>query len=152
MALKPDRIENPYDHDINFYMDEAAERGGIVVLQSAGSGGYPGDPNSVCTYAATAAGRFPLGILLCDVVAIDQSRQHMNWYREQVPIGYKVILDRKGLFTTNMIYPGINPVGGESMYLAASGLLSTAVVGVPLGQFRGAKDEDGFVSVFVDIP
>src|SRR4051812_19889627 len=117
MALKPDRIENPFEHDINFYMDTPAERGGIVVLQGAGSGGYPGDPNATCVYAAAPAGRYPLGILLCDVVSIDQSRAHMNWYREQVPTGYKVILARNGLFNTNMIVPGVNPVGGEPAYL-----------------------------------
>lgn len=151
MALKPDRVENPFEHDINFYMDEAAERGGVVVLQSAGSGGYPGDPNSVCTYAASPAGRFPLGILLCDVVAVDQSRQHLNWYREQVPVGYKVILCRNGLFTTNRVVPGVNPVGGEPAYLGASGMFTTATGGPPVGQFRSAKDEDGFTSVYVDI-
>jgi hypothetical protein len=151
MALKPDRIENPFEHDINFYMDEAAERGGVVVLSSAGSGGYPGDANAVCTYAASSAGRFPLGILLCDVVAIDQSRQHLNWYREQVPIGYKVVLDRQGLFTTNMIVPGITPAGGEVAYLGASGLLTTATGGPAVGQFRGSRDEDGFASVYIDL-
>lgn len=151
MALKPDRIEDPFHHDINFYMDEAAERGGVVVLQSAGSGGYPADPNSVATYAASPAGRFALGLLLCDVVSIDQSRQHLNWYREQVPIGYKVILARKGLFNTNMIVPGVNPVGGEPAYLGASGLLTTSTGGPLVGQFRGAKDEDGFASVYINI-
>ena len=151
MALKPDRIENPFHHDINFYMDEAAERGGIVVLQSAGSGGYPGDANAVCTYAATPSGRFALGLLLCDVVSIDQSRYHLNWYREQVPIGYKVILGRKGQWTTNMIVPGVNPVGGEIAYVGASGLLTTASGGPIVGQFRGAKDEDGYASVYIDL-
>lgn len=41
MALKPDREE--FHYDIRYYMDEVAERGGIVSLQTAGSGGYPGD-------------------------------------------------------------------------------------------------------------
>lgn len=151
MALKPDRIEDPFHHDINFYMDEVAERGGIAVLQSAGSGGYPGDPNSVVTYAASPAGRFPVGMLLCDVVSVDQSRYHLNWFREQVPTGYKVILGRKGLWNTDMIVPGINPVGGENAYLGASGLLTTATGGPKVGQFRGAKDSDGFLSVYIDI-
>lgn len=153
MALKPDRIEDPYHHDINFYMDEVAERGGVVVLQAAGSGGYPSDPHSVCTYAASPAGRFPLGMLLCDFVNIDQSRYHLNWYREQVLVGYKAILARKGLFTTNMIVPGVNPVGGEPAYLGPSGLLTNVASGngPQVGQFRGAKDEDAFASVYVDI-
>lgn len=153
MALKPDRIENPYEHDINFYMDEVAERGGVVVLQSAGSGGYPGDSNSVVTYAASPAGRFPIGILLCDFVSVDQSRYHLNWYREQVPVGYKAILCRNGLFNTNMIVPGVNPVGGEPAYLGASGLLTTVPSGngPQVGQFRDAKDEDGFASVYIRI-
>jgi hypothetical protein len=151
MALKPDKVENPFEHDINFYMDEVAERGGVAVLQTAGSGGYPGDANSVVTYAASPSGRFPIGILLCDVVSIDQSRYHLNFYREQVPVGYKVILGRQGQWTTNMIVPGVNPVGGEPAYLGASGLLTTATGGPQVGQFRGAKDEDGFAPVYIRI-
>lgn len=151
MALKPDRIEDPFGHDINFYMDEVAERGGVVVLQSAGSGGYPGNPNAVCTYAANPSGRYPLGMLLCDVVNLDTSKYHVNWYKEQALKNGKVILARRGQFTTNMIVPGSTPVGGETAYLGASGLLTTSAGGPAVGQFRGSKDQDGYACVFIDL-
>lgn len=153
MALKPDRIEDPFHHDINYYMDEVAERGGVVSLQTAGSGGYPGNAQQVATYAATSANRHPVGMLLCDVVNIDQSRYHLNWAREQVPVGYKVILARKGLFTTNMLVPGTAPAGGEAAYLGASGLLTltSSGNGPQVGTFRNSKDEDGYVSVYLNI-
>lgn len=149
MALKPDREE--FNHDIRYYMDTVADRGGVVVLQSAGSGGYPGDPNAVVTYAAAPSGRYPVGILLCDVVSIDLSRYHMNWYREQVPVGSKVVLARSGWYTTNMIDPASNPVGGEPAYLGPSGLFSLTAGGPLVGQFIGAKDEDGFAPVYVEL-
>lgn len=153
MALKPDRIEDPFHHDINHYMDEVAERGGVASIQTAGSGGYPGDANSVCTYAASPATRHPLGVLMCDVVNVDLSRYHLNWYREQVPVGYKVILLRKGMVTTNMLVPGITPAGGEPAYLGPSGLFAIVASGngPQVGTFRNSKDEDGYVSVYIDI-
>lgn len=151
MALKPDREE--FFHEIRYHMDEVAERGGCVVVQSAGSGGYPGDPNAVVTYAAAPSGRHPVGILLCDVVNVDQSRYHLNFYREQVPVGYKVVTARAGWYTTNMIDPAATPVGGETAYLGPSGRFTTvAGAGAPaLGQFIGAKDEDGYAPVYLDI-
>ena len=63
MALKPDRIE-AYT-DISFFMNEVAERGGVVVHSNSvvGSGISMDDPDAVVTYAANQSGRAPAGVL-----------------------------------------------------------------------------------------
>jgi hypothetical protein len=151
MALKPDREE--FHYDISWYMDTPAERGGVVCVQTAGSGGYPGNAYNVVTYAANPSGRNPIGVLLYDVVNYDPSRQHGNPYRMQVLVGYKVALIKDGHVTTNMIDSGSSPVGGETAYLGASGLFSlTQATGAkPVGQFLGSKDQDGFAKVRIEI-
>lgn len=149
MALKPDREE--FYYDIRYYMDEVAERGGIVSLQTAGSGGYPGDNNNVVTYAANPAGRTPVGLLLYDVVDYDPTRSHGNPYRMQVLKNSKVAITKSGWGTTNMIASGINPLGGEPGYLGPSGLITTAAGTARVGTFLTAKDQDGFAAFQVEL-
>lgn len=149
MALKGDREE--FHHDIRWYMDEPAERGGVAVLQTAGSGGYPGHRNNVVTYAATPAGRFPIGVLLHDVVNNDLSRHQPNPYRMQAQVGTKICLQKDGWVTTNMLAPTANPVGGEAAYLGPSGLFTTAAGTAKVGQFLGGKDEDGFAPIRIEL-
>jgi hypothetical protein len=152
MALKPDREE--FHYDISWYMDEAAERGGVVSVSTADSGGYPGGSHSVVTYAAAPSGKFPVGVLLNDVVDYDPSRQHGNPYRMQTLIGTKVTLIKDGWVTTNMILASDTPVGGEAAYLGPSGLFSlspTPASARPIGQFLSSKDQDGFARVRVEI-
>jgi hypothetical protein len=149
MALKPDREE--FHHDIRWYMNEVAERGGIAHLQTAGSGGYPGNKNALVTYAANPSGRHPIGLLLVDMVNIDLSHQHMNFYREQAPLGAKVALMKDGWCTTNMITG--TPVGGEAAYAGPSGTITplTTYAGAKVGQFLSSKDEDGYAAVRIQI-
>jgi hypothetical protein len=150
MALKPDREE--FHHDIRWYMGSVAERGGVVCLQTADSGGYPGAAKNTVVYAANPSGRHPIGLLLQDVVNNDLSRTHPNWYRDQVQINSKVALMKDGWVTTNMV-DSSTPVGGEAAYLGASGLFSTTqATGAPkVGQFLTSKDQDGYVAVRVQL-
>ncbi len=152
MALKPDREE--FHYDIRWYMDTASERGGVVCVQTAGSGGYPGHESNVVVYAANPSGRFPIGVLMNDVVDYDPSRMHSNPYRMQVLLGSKVTLIKDGWVTTNMIVPGDTPVGGGNAYLGASGLFTTAAasgVNPKVGQWLGSKDQDGFAPVRIEL-
>lgn len=151
MALKGDREE--FHHDIRWFMDQPAERGGIVCVQTADSGGNPGGNNNVVAYAANPSGRYPVGLLLYDVVNIDLSRQHLNPYRMQVQMGMKVALMKDGWATTNMIVSGDNPLGGENAYLGPSGLftLTLASGSHKVGQFLGAKDQDGFAPIRIEL-
>jgi hypothetical protein len=150
MALKADREE--FHHDLGWYMDEAAERGGVVCVQTADSGGYPGGNLNVVTYAAAPSGRYPVGLLLYDVVDYDASRMHGNPYRMQTLKGTKVVLIKDGWVTTNMVLSGDAPTGGEDAYLGASGLFTLAATpGKKVGQFLSSKDADGFARVRVQI-
>lgn len=150
MALKPDREE--FHHDIRWYMTTVAERGGIVCLQTAGSGGYPGHANNKVVYAANPSGRYPIGLLLQDVVNDDLTRTHKNWYKDTVQVNSKVALMKDGWVTTDMI-DSSTPVGGEPAYLGASGLFSTTqATGAPkVGQFLTSKDQDGYAAVRINI-
>lgn len=153
MALKPDREE--LAHDISFYMDEVAERGGVVTLLTAGSGGgwktVMGDTHNVVTYAASPTGKKPMGILLNDMVnLVDRTGMTFRQgHRDEMAVGSKCTLLRRGWVTTNKILG--TPVGGEPAYVGASGLITpTAASGsAQIGQFLGSKDEDGYARVSV---
>jgi hypothetical protein len=111
MALKPDREE--FHYDIRWYMDTAAERGGVVCVQTADSGGYPGGRTQRRDLRRCPVGPLPVGVLLYDVVDYDASRMHGNPYRMQTLKGTKVALIKDGWVTTNMIVPGDAPAVGR---------------------------------------
>ena len=79
MALKGDRYE--FETTIDFFMNEVAERGGVVTLSTAGSGAALDQSAALVTYAAAQSGQVPIGILLNDMVNIDQTRQHINFHK-----------------------------------------------------------------------
>lgn len=150
MALKPDRIE--LLTDVSFFMNTTAERGGVVSVVTAGSGVAMDDANAVVEYAAAVSGK-PVGVLLNDVVDLDLTRQHINWYRDEVQKGGKVTLLRQGQVTTNRLVAGATPSAGVDAYVGASGLIGTsnASNAVKIGQFLSAKDADGYAKVSVNL-
>jgi hypothetical protein len=153
MALKPDREE--LTQDISFYMNEVAERGGIAVLLTVGSGGgwktVMGETKNVVTYAANPSGKQPAGILLNDMVVLNAAIGMTQRFgqRDEMPVGGKCTLLRRGWVVTNKISG--TPVGGEPAFAGPSGLISpTNGGGAPqIGQFLGSKDEDGYARVSV---
>lgn len=159
MALKPDREE--LAHDISFYMNEAAERGGIATILTAGSGGgwktVMGDVKNVVTYAASQSGKTPAGALLNDMTTVNTRTGYTNRYgqRDEMPVGSKCTLLRRGWITTNKVFG--TPVGGEAALVGPSGLFmpspapSGVVAGAVVGQFLGSKDEDGYARVSVTL-
>jgi hypothetical protein len=152
MALKPDRIE--LLTDISFFMNTAEERGGVVsvVTSTSGVGVSMDDANAVVAYVAVASGAKPVGILLNDVVDYDLTRQHINWYRDEVQKGGKVTLLRNGQVTTNKIVSGATPSAGADAYVGVSGLIGTSSTNaVKIGQFLSAKDSDGYAKVSVNL-
>lgn len=157
MALKGDRYE--VVQDISFFMNEVAARGGIACISTAGSGAALDQSGALATYSATISGAIPLGMLMNDMVNIDQTRQHINWHKDEVQKGQKVRLMFEGWAVTNMIYPGVTPTAGQSAYLAHSGYITNAdIVGVSnpentlVGRFLSTKDEDGYAKVYVKMP
>jgi hypothetical protein len=150
MALKPDRIEARTD--ISFFMNTVAERGGVASVVTGGAGVAMDDANAVVGYAAAASGSVPVGILLNDVVSIDLTRQHINWYKDEMQVGGKVTLLRQGQVTTNMLVSGTTPTAGASAYVGANGLVGTSSTNAAkIGTFLSSKDADGYVKLDVNI-
>lgn len=154
MALKPDRYE--FQTDISFFMNEAAERGGMASLSTGGSGAAMDQGVNLATYASTGSGKVPLGILLNDMVNIDVTRQHINQYKNETQKGGKVTLLRKGYVTTNRIQ-GAAPVAGDPVFVAHSGNLSkTDLVGQGtqpvVGSWLSGVDQDGYAKCEINLP
>ena len=160
MALKADR--DIIQTDISFFMSTTAERGGIVSHVTGGSGIAMDQSNAVVAYVADPSGVKPVGVLLCDVTNLDLTRQHRNWYKEEVQVGGKVTVAPKCVVVTNMIYSGQTPAVGEVAYVAHSGLIARQVIGLDhvdptgltrrVGRFISIKDEDGYAKVSVNLP
>jgi hypothetical protein len=156
MALKPDRVQNPFGDDMTWFMNEVAERGGIASASTVGSGAALDQSQQLCTYAANPSGVMPIGLLLNDMVNKDLSQTHLNAYNGELQKGSKVLLSADGTYHTNMIYPGLSITGKQSAYLGPSGLLTTNYVNDSaspvVGRFISSKDEDGYVRVQIKLP
>lgn len=155
MALKGDRHEI-YTDPVHYFMNEPATRGGIVSISTAGSGSALDQAGSLVTYKANSSGALPVGILLQDMVSIDQTVQHINFYKEQVPLGSKVGLGAKGWWVTDFVAG--SPTGGQYAFLASSGFVQNVseaalnIVNTPrVGRFLSSKDQDGFITLRVDL-
>ena len=159
MALKTDR--STLQTDISFFMNEAATRGGVVSLSTAGSGASMDNGSALVTYAALPSGKVPVGLLVNDMVDIDLTRQHLNQHKDEVQKGGKVTLLQKGTVVTNNL-EGTDPNGGDPAYLAHSGNLAASDLSNDdtdddgstrlVGRFLSDVDEDGYAKVFIDLP
>jgi hypothetical protein len=150
MALKPDRIESYTD--ISFFCNSVAERGGIVVHVTSGSGVSMDDALAAVAYPTSNTGTKPAGLLLNDVVNLDLTRQHINWHKDEVQVGSKVTLLRQGQVVTNMVASGVTPAAGADAYYDNIGKLTTvATNSVKVGRFLSGKDADGYVKVDINI-
>lgn len=153
MALRSQRRH--VDSRIDCFMNEVAERGGFVVASTVGSGVAMDSAAQVVTYAANSSGKAVVGLLTCDVVNIDLTRQKLNENKEEVQINTKVTIWTKGTVTTNKIYPGITPAAHATAYLAHSGLVHNVdVIGgnVVVGKFDTIKDEEGYATISFNLP
>lgn len=150
MALKPDRVE-AYT-DISFFMNSTAERGGIAVHVSSGSGVSMDDANALVAYpTGDVEETNPAGLLLNDVVNYDLTRQHINWHRDEVQVGSKVTLLRQGQVVTNLVASGVSPSAGDDAYYSVDGELTTATGSAKVGRFLSSLDADGYAKVDINI-
>tara|TARA_R110000822_G_scaffold296698_1_gene419171 strand:- start:2137 stop:2592 length:456 start_codon:yes stop_codon:yes gene_type:complete len=147
MALKPDRVEHLTD--LSFFLNEVAERGQFLIVSTAGSGAAMDDSTAKAAIA-TGSGK-PLGLLLNDVVDLDLTRQHINFAKDEVQKGSKVLILRRGTVVTNKIETGISPAGGDIAYYKSDGELTTDVDSTPVGQFLSSKDADGYAKVEINV-
>lgn len=151
MALKSDRVESYTD--VSYFMNTVGERGGVVVHLTSGSGVGMDSSSSVVIYpTGVVSGTRPAGLLLNDVVDLDLTRQHINWYRDEVQVGGKVTLLRQGQVTTDLLHSGDSPVAGTDAYYDNAGMLTTTSTNsVKVGRFLTSKDSENFVKVDINI-
>lgn len=151
MALYGDRFEDATD--ISFFMQVVAERGLIVVHDSAGSGSAL---DQSVAYVAVPTGQAPsttspAGLLLNDVVNYDLTKQHLNQHRDEVQVNSKVRLLRRGWVVTDKVSG--TPTGKASAYYTGTGLLTETDPGSgpKVGRFLSKKDNSGFAKVEINI-
>jgi len=152
MGLKPDRRE--IDSTIDYFMNQTADRGGIVTISTSASGSAMDNAAQLVHYPTNSSGQKAVGVLMCDVVNLDLTRQHMNWYKEEVQAGGKVTIWTKGTVVTDYIASGITVTGGQTAYVGAGGRLTNVSTGYndAVGRFATTKDEEGFARVDVNLP
>ena len=161
MALKADRYE--LQTDISFFYDDGAvTRGGVVVHDSTAGSGAAMDQgvNKVIYKGTVTATDSPVGILLNDVVNKDLTRTHLNQHKDEVQLGGKVTVLRKGYVVTNSIEG--TPSAGDIAYVHNNGNISNgssiavatlvASGNLAVGRFLSSKDEDGYAKVEVNLP
>ena len=158
MALKGDRYLAITE--IGFFMDQVAERGGVAVMKTAGSGAALNQQAAEVEYVADPSGKYPVGLLLDDMVDKDLTRTHLNFQKSEHQKGSKVGLLRDGWVVTNLLYSATGvlhvPVAGAKAYLGPSGTL-TAYQGGDLenpavGRWESTLDEDNYAKVYIKLP
>lgn len=161
MALKADRYE--LETDISFFSNSAvATRGGVVVHDTtAGSGAAMDQGVALVKEKQCGNTDIPVGILLNDIVNKDLTRTHLNQFKDEVQLGGKVTVLRKGWVVTNKI-DAVTVAAGEIAYATTTGtkgnvtnVCPASVVAsgnLPVGRFLSAKDEDGYAKLEVNLP
>jgi hypothetical protein len=155
MALKGPREEHITTS--TYRMNETAAQGVGVWVSTAGSGIGLDSAAQLATAAGTPTSgttRF-LGMLMTEVVNIDQTKQHINWHKDQVQQGNPVRILRDGWAITDRIYPGITVAASESAYVYHSGFFTNvdnSDANTEVGFFETIKDEDGYATVYVKLP
>lgn len=154
MALKSNRVEHLTD--ISYFMNEVSERGVVVIhkTDSSGVGAAMDDANAtVALPTGVGSGQLPAGLLLNDMVNIDLTRQQYNAHRDEMQVGGKCTLLRRGVVTTNMTSGTFTSVG-EDLHFVNNGLLVAAGssdVSPKVGRVLSLPDADGFVKVEINI-
>jgi hypothetical protein len=152
MALKGNRQIKSHRTDI--YVDEVAERGGFLVQSTTyGSGAALDQASNVGTYKANSSGTHVLGVLLDDVVDVDQTRYKLNQHKSEIQKGMKATVADVGWVLTNY-YVG-SPTPGPA-YLTSSGKVTPTNGGAAatpiVGRFESSPDEDSYVKVSFNLP
>lgn len=155
MALKADRVI--LETDITLTCETATTRGVVLCHKTSGSGVAIGDSAGQADLYASASGNKVAGLLLNDVVDIDQTRYHRNFHKDETMKSERCTLLRKGRVTTDAISG--TPTVGATAYLTANGQLTPTksatggtVATPPVGEFKSIKDANGFVCVELNLP
>ena len=151
MALKPDRVEHLTD--LSFFMNETATRGQIVTHSTSSEGsGAAMDDSAALVIVATGSGDSPAGLLLNDVVDLDLTRQHINFAKDEVQKGSKVLSLRRGTVVT--VNVAGTPAAGAKAYFDDNAKITTVGGGpntTQIGRFLSKTDADGYAKVEINI-
>lgn len=150
MALKPDRVEHLTD--ISFFKNDAVAERGIIVAHSTGGSGAAMDDALAQVADVASTGDLAAGLLLNDVVNLDLTRQHYNMMKDEVQLGGKVTLLRRGTVVTDQVSG--TPVVGEAVHFAADGRLVTSselATSQQVGRWLGVLDADGYAKCEINI-
>lgn len=150
MALKPDRVEHLTD--ISYYKADAVAERGLIVAHLTGGSGAAMDDSLAQVDTVSTTGDLPAGLLLNDVVNLDLTRQQYNAHKDEVQLGGKVTLLRRGTVVTDQVSG--TPVVGEAAHFAADGRLTTSSENsgsVQVGRWLSVKDSDGYAKVEINI-
>ena len=150
MALKGDRVEHLTD--ISFFKSDAVAERGLILAHATGGSGAAMDDSLAQVDTVTATGDAAAGLLLNDVVNIDLTRQSYNPMKDEMQLGGKVTLLRRGTVVTDQISG--TPVVGEAAHFEGNGLLTTASQfdkSQQVGRWLGVKDSDGYCKVEINI-
>lgn len=155
MALREDRLIKKTE--VNFVLDDVAEKGVFLCFKTAGSGSAQGDNQGRVQLASNPSGLVVAGGLVQDFVSIDTTKYHENWQKEEQVIGTNCEMIQVGWFVTNKVSG--TPTLGAKAYLTTNGQVTPTksatggLVATPLvGQFDGIKDESGYVRVSFNLP
>jgi hypothetical protein len=157
MALKPDRVEHLTD--LSFFMNETGERGIIVTFDVVAGGASGAGMDDSKALVKTPTGQVgadfqkPAGLLLNDVVNLDLTRQHINYHKDEVQKGGKVLLLKRGTVVTNAVSGTPTKANlGASLYFTEDGQLQVGSNGSSVvGRLLSIKDADGYAKVDIDI-
>jgi len=152
MALKGLRNYND-GVDISFFMNTTGERGGIVIAVTGGSGTAMDSSNAVVAYPTGQApsGTVPMGLLLNDMVNYNLTKQHINKHKDEMQVGGKCTILRRGMVVTNAV-SGTPSFGDKAYYNVAGQVTPTDAGSAPqVGRFLSTKDADGYVKVEINI-
>ena len=152
MALKNDRKVLNNGTDIHWYLNEVAERGIIVTHENAGSGAAMDDANATVQIPTGTGDGVPAGLLMCDMVNIDPTRQHLNEHQDEVQLGGKVTVLTHGWVVTDQIRSGQTPTAGDDAYMFTNGELTVTGGFYKVGKFLSSLDEDGYAKVEINLP
>lgn len=157
MALKADRVV--LETTMNYTCPTVAAAGFGLVVLTAGSGVALGDSAGVADLVADPSGKKFAGILMNDVESVDETRYHRNFHKDVQLTGERVTLLRKGRVTTNALVSGQSPTDGQTAYLSTDGKFTPTksttgglVATPPVGEFKGLKDESGYVCIDINLP
>lgn len=158
MALKPDRMIDPYGDEINltFTPNADVEAGTFLCYGTTpGSGDAIQDEHAgnLQVLAAPTTSSRCAGMLVTPFVVLDETKYPRNNYKVSQRPGDKAHLSRRGWYVTNMLASGgVTPDAGKKMYLGPNGKVTDGATGPLIGEFMSRVNESGYCRIFVNVP